>query len=284
MTEFTLHYTFSGGYPPSEASLALDSEGKAEMFLGSSASLPVEELDCAGWFAGALPADIASALQSLLAEPALVEKLAHLQSAPAGKLLLDSLVRRLRLVLDGQEFKLDLPASSSDHWIASLDDLLRRAMSALSRRPLQALRLQVSLRQEGASLLPSFKLTGLGTQATSILFYDPSPPAQVCAASFNLEARIEFPGGAIAWNPQTMLQVPPAHWLNLIEQGLLPAQMRLAEPDISLHLPLPALAQPANPAGLYFGGALTLWLVDAQDRRRKVSLQSARQLLAEMPA
>ena len=76
--------------------------------------------------------------------------------------------------------------------------------------------------------------------------------------------------------------VPPAHWLNLIEQGLLPARMALADPDISLHLPLPALAQPVKPAGLYFSGALTLWLEDAQHRRRKVSLQSARQPLAEI--
>ena len=278
MTAFDLHFSYSGGYPPSEASLALASAGTAEMFLGSSAFLPGEELECAGWFAGAVPAEITAALSRLLADPSVADQLFRLQAAPAGKLPMDAPVRILRLHLADQDIKIDLPASGGDSWMAALDDLLIRAMTALRRQPRQALSLQASLRREDAALLPAFQLTGLGAQAPSILLYDPSPPAQVCVASFALESRIEFPGGGVAWNPQTMLQVPPGHWLGLIEQGSLPVQTRLAAQH-SLQLPLPSLPQPANPSGLYFSGTLSLWLVDAQNRRCRVSLQTPRQPL-----
>src|SRR3990172_12377722 len=164
MPDFELHYSVFGGYPVIEASLTVASNDQAEMFLGSSWSLPGEELDHAGWFGGPIPAEVMTDLSQMFAAPAARENILRLQAAQAGKLPFDALVRILRLVWEGKEFKLDLSASASDAWVSQLEELLRRAMSILNGCPRLALRLHAGLRQEDKAFMPSIQVTGLGAQ------------------------------------------------------------------------------------------------------------------------
>jgi hypothetical protein len=285
MPDFEIRYSVSGGYPVSEASLTLASDGPAEMFLDSSWALPGEELDQAGWFAGTLPREILADLGRLLAAADARENILRLHDAQTSRLPFDATVRLMRLVLGDQEYHLDFSSSGSDAWVAELEARLRQVMSALTRYPRQALKLEASLRQENEDLYPTFQVSVRGAQAATIVLMDSSAiPIQLCAASLSLVARIEFPGGGSAWNPQSMVQVPPEHWLNLIEQGSLPAQVRLAAPQAAIQLPLPALAHPSAETGLYFSGTLSLWLSGGEGDRRSLSLQTLHVPLAEVQA
>ena len=102
---FTFRYIVSGGFPPVDARLRIETHGQAELFLGSSWSRPSAERAQAGFFGGTLDSDLQASLNTL-AENVFGHNVIGIAAVP------DSVFRLIHLRCEGQETEYSALAGS----------------------------------------------------------------------------------------------------------------------------------------------------------------------------
>ena len=269
----TIRYAVSGGYPPVEARLQIDRSGQAEMFIGSSWSLPVEneqEQDGraqVGVFGGMLDEQTRTSL-SALAQTVLGTDIQASAGVP------DSVFRLLELSFEGQETRIELAGASSSPAMDALEAALKEIMVALADQPRQAVRITLWIEpdeQDASQLKPGLILTNKGSQPVQVLFQNPSAPGQPAFVNLSLEEAIVLTKDFTAWNPIKTIQFPPNQLAPLLPAGMVRVGVKG-----SYTLSLPAFARPAPGKAVHASAQMTFWLAGQAVKGQQVQVRTAR--------
>lgn len=270
--EFDIVYGASGGQPFVDTRLYIALKGQSELYLGSSWSLPGQELDRVGFFAGKLPAERQAALSTHL------DRLKGLtQPAESPALSPDATTRYLTVTLDGQQTELTLAGETEDPILAGLEQTLLKVMADLIARPVRVAQVTMAASAEGTNLKPEVTITNIGTEVLPIILFDPGVAGQLLGITLTLEEAVVLSPDLTAWQPHMTVTTPPDYILSLFEAGTLPQGVQQLAAGKAYNFSLPPVARPSANVALHLSGTFTFHLPGSGLERRLVHVQTARQ-------
>jgi len=262
-------YGVSGGQPPVSASLQISPSGQADLFLGSSWSLPTGT-DQIGFFSGQVAAEKLSDLNKhLIRHNFLSRSDDPTPTAP------DSAVRHLHLHQAGKETAFTITDTSNDAPLASLEDMLVGIMSDLTAEPLRAIHAAVAATTEGDKIHSTVTLTHQGSEPLSVLFFDPDSVNMYARVQLAVERLNKLPSGIELPMALGGLALSRDEIAALVDQGFLPNGVQSMEPGDTFSFELPPTQRPA--AGtVYARVTLTFWLPTGEGQGHIVHVQTKR--------
>lgn len=275
---FELSYTAAGGRPFVQTMLHISPAGQAELYLGSSWSLPLGNLDTVGFFAGQVPTNSWHSLQTYLTTE---NVLAHPGSGPATSP--DMASRQLTLRQGGQEHTITIADTSQAPTLAKLEEMLLEIMTGLVTKPLQAARVTLDLPVNGRGAEPQLTITNAGSEPLSLVLFSAANVNQYMHVEVHLEQRFTLPSGIDMWPPVSSAAASRADIMTLVETGAFPEGSHTLAPGAAHSFSLAEIALPGSSQPLYARSVITFWLATDGEDFRSVTVQTARIELDESP-
>jgi len=272
---FEIVYGVSGGQPPVSASLQISPSGQADLFLGSSWSLPTGT-DQIGFFSGQVAADKLSDLNRHLIRYNFLSRSG--EPTPTAP---DSAVRRLHLDQAGKQTAFTITDTSNDAPLASLEDMLVGIMSDLTAEPLRAIHAAVAATAEGDQLYSTVTLTHRGSEPLSVLFFDPDSVNMYARVQLAVERLNKLPSGIELPMALGGLALSRDEMAALVDQGFLPNGVQSMEPGDTFSFELPPTQRPAAADNVYARVTLTFWLPTGDGQGHIVHVQTSRSRIDE---
>ena len=273
---FELNYTAAGGRPYVQTALHISPTGQAELYLGSSWSLPPGDLDTVGFFGGEVPAETWHNLQAYLTAE---NMLAHQGTGPATSP--DMASRHLTLRQGGQQQTITIADTSQVPALARLEGLLIAIMTDLTIKPVRAAQVTLDLSANGRAREPQMTITNVGTQPLFLLLFAAAEVNQYMRIEFNIEQRFTLPSGIEMWPPVSSISPLRADIMALTEAGTIPEGVHALAPGTAHSFRLPEIIMPESSQPLYLRGMVTFWLSDNEADLRPVTIQTRRIVLNE---
>ncbi len=267
---YTIRYVVSGGYPPVDARLGIENNGQAELFIGSSWSLPVEEnreqpgSARVGVFGGPLALETRASLNTL-ATGLCGRQFISPPSVP------DTVFRLLQLSCEGQETKFELAGSVQDPALEALEAGLKQVMVVLATQPVHAVQAAVSVRLDGDQIKPEVAITNIGARTVRLFLQNPANSGQAASMSLVFEEPVALTKDFTAWNPYKTIHILPAQLLNQ-----LPVGKKQLGPNEAASFSLPSISPPATGKALYVSGHIQFWLAGMQAENHLVQVRTVR--------
>lgn len=266
-TNFDIRYDASGGRPPITANLQISESGQAELYLGSSWSLP-SGTDTVGFFAGQLSAAQLEALNKHLSENEFLNK--PTGPEPASP---DANTRYLSLTNGQQENQLILTNTADDPSLATLEEMLAEIMNDLIKRPQKAVQVSVTTTEAGdQAIQPTVSLTNVGIEPLPILLFEEDSPNNFLRISLQLEQWNTSAGGTLI-TPLRTFNLTRDDVAAFVNEGLLPAGIQELAAGDSYTFELSPIDLPSKD-NLHLSGGFTFWLPGSGPERRSVTVQS----------
>lgn len=164
---FDLVYAVSGGNPAMAARLHVTPDGSAELFLGSTFSLP-EGTDTVGHFS----ADVGSRQWRTINRHIERNNIADMQADGNTMPGFPSAIRTLMLTRDDDVALLSLNELGNQTGIEKLEQDLVKVMNQVAQSPQAAVRAAVAVERDGDKIRPMLTLTHLGSSPLPIILLD----------------------------------------------------------------------------------------------------------------
>ncbi|MDZ4720995.1 MAG: hypothetical protein SH847_21255 [Roseiflexaceae bacterium] len=270
--QLEISYRASGGRMPVDIDLQLRPDGQAELFVGSSWSLPSKSLTRVGFFGGSAPATELAALRSFLADNNL-----HAHAGSYGQPSPDAINRALKIVADGQATEITIKGTLTDQTVNQFEDLLLALALKLTDQPLRAAEAKLDAQRTNDQFVGHVTLTTLGTQPWMLLLVDSTNPATIMRSQLELSKKVPQVGGGYAAIPFKTAVLPLDQISALVTSGVLPGGATSIQPGTSFQIPLPDPTLPTGTA-LVAAARLTFWYPDGNNRRQLIVLTPEIQL------
>jgi hypothetical protein len=270
-SKFEIHYSVSGGEPFVDASLHIDPSGQAEMYLGSSWSLPPGEPERVGFFNGSISADDYTKLASILAQENIFTQPGAETTASPG-----AAVRFLSVTREGKQHKISMAGKAPNPALAELEKHLLDISAGLVDKPERAIQAALEVTGSGTELQAKVTFTNVGHRSMHVLLYDPSVKGQLMAATLAFEEAVILSPDLTAWQPHAIANIPAEYLSSLFEAGDLQTGILQLAAGERIQFALPEVTQPAGDKALYLSGTFTFWLPGEGSQRRRVTVQTTR--------
>ena len=264
---FEIQYNASGGQPPVAMTLHIAASGQAELYLGSSWSVPQAGSDKIGYFGGPVDDAAWSQLNAYLNDHDFLARSGGAASTSPGPT-----TRSLTLKQAGRETSLVIGDTSNDPELATATTMLDEIIIALTDQPLRAVQAGLAVAPVSAGLEPTLTLTHLGSEPLPILLFDPADPNQYLRVELAFVSVISMPSGLTMRQPLGGVKVPREAIAALVEAGAIPGGVTDLAGGQAYQLVLDPLAQPKG-QNVTLNATLTFWLPGAGAERRVVYLQ-----------
>jgi len=266
---FELTYRARDGRPPVNLNLHITADGHAELFIGTSTSIPVARVDRIGTFAGQAPANELQAIHDYLAKHDLVSRAGTFGQAGPG-----TPNRFLALTVGEQHAEFKLNSGQNDATIDGFERLLHHLALAMIDQPLSAVEASLDLQEAEGQITPTITMQAIGSEPMTVLLVDPAQPVFTLYAQVELRGTKTSPGsvtfpavlGSIAFPTETVQA--------MAESGELPSGVTKLPRDATYRFELPPIALPVDASAITATGSIDFWLPDGK-ARSSLSLQTA---------
>jgi hypothetical protein len=246
---FDIFYTAYSDQPPVDAYLHIYPNGRAELYVGTYASVPGQLADQVGFFGMALARDTLASLNTFL----LQEKFLSRSVGTPPALPFDTVVRGVTLTLGGQHIRLVMANLDKDKALSKLEQMLMDIMREAAKHPLRAAQATLSLTWDGPKLRPELTIANVGTEPLPLVVFDPANEFT------NLEVEFTFIQLDQFYPSVTTSRDDIAA---LVQAGSLPSDVQPLAAGASYQFALPSFAPPSNDPALTVMGTVTLWWPD----------------------
>ena len=266
-TNFDIKYGASGGRPPIRADLHISETGYAELYLGSSWSLPAGT-DTIGFFGGQIPPDKLDTLNKSLAQHGFIDK----SSGPSPSSP-DANTRYLVLTNSQKENQLTITNTADDPPLAELEKMMADIMNDLVKQPLRAVQVTVTgaPNNNEQTLQPTVKFTNVGTEPLPILLFEGASSNNFLRIDVQLERWDPSPGGDLV-TPLKTIRPNRDDIAALADNGQIPEGIQELASKDSYTFDLPPIDLPAE-ENLHLRTNFTFWLPGSGPERRLVTVQ-----------
>lgn len=255
-------YRARGGRMPVDLELHLGPGGQAEVYVGTSYSIPSTRVNRVGNFGGRAPTAEVNALGSYLDEHDLLTRGgSHGQATP------DAPNRFLEIRSDGRDAQLTLSGLVADAAIAGFEDLLHGLALAMTNQPIGAVEASLDVRALDGQIAATIVLRAIGSEPMPALLVDTAQPGMTLRAEVGLQGKEALPSGATYSTPLGNTVLSPDAVRRMAEDGTLPGGVSEIPANASYRFELPPIAAPRSPDPVVGTGALTFWRPDGQARR-----------------
>jgi len=255
-------YRAAGGRPPVDLDLHLGADGQAEVFVGSSYSIPLARVSRVGFFGGRAPAAEVETIHAYLGERDLLAR-----GGGFGRAAPDVPGRFLELAVDGRRARLDLNGMTIDDEIERFEQLLQALALALTEQPVRAVEASLNLSRRGDQIAATIELRSVGSQPLTVLLVDPAEPGQALRARLDLEEKMALPSGASLPMAVGSTVLSPDAVRAMAEKGELPSGIAEVPPGMTYRFSLPPVAAPQSALPVSATGTVQFWLPEEQARR-----------------
>jgi hypothetical protein len=267
---FEIQYNASGGQPPVAMTLHIAPDGQADLYLGSSWSVPQGGSDKVGFFGGPVDAAAWAGLNTYLTDHNFLTRAGGAASTSPGQT-----TRSLTLKQGGQETTLVIGDTSSDSVLASVATMLDDILVALTGQPIRAAQVDFSVAPVADGLEPTLTITHLGSEPLPVLFFDPADTNQYLRVELAFESVITLPSGLTMRQPLGGVKVPREAIVALVDAGTIPGGVSDMSAGQSYQLVLDPVAKPQG-QNVALNATLTFWLPGDGAERRVVYIQPPR--------
>jgi len=236
---YTIRYSASGSRPFVDARLEIAVSGEAELYLGSSASLPPGGSEMVGFFAGVVDPKKLADLHSYITR----RKLAG-ASATAVPTAPEMTVRTLVFIQGQQETTIEI-ADDSNNALKGVEERLLAIMADLSQSPVRALRADLSLTKSANGAEPVLTLAQLGSEPLTIELFDPAVPQRFVRIQLEIGRSVALPSGGSMWQPLSTVNLNRDQIAALVGSGEIPSGAANLSPGANYRTSLPDTAKPA---------------------------------------
>jgi len=260
--QFEVTYRARGGRPPVDLDIHLGTDGRAELFVGSSYSLPRATVNRIGTFGGPVPAADVAALVAYAAEHDLLAR-----GEQPGQATPDVPLRFLELNVDGHQARFHPTGMTSKTVIGELERMLQDLALSLTSQPTRAAEASLDLSETADLVAATIELRSIGTQPLTVLLVDPNTLGMALAARVDFNETMTLPSGATMPIAVGNTALPPETVQELARAGDLPSGITDLPSGASYHLALPPLPVPRSDAPVSAIGTVEFWFPDGQARR-----------------
>ncbi len=255
---FDIFYTAYSGRPPVDMYLHIFTDGRAELYVGTYASVPGQMSDQVGFYGMTVPSDTLSSLNNLI----LQEKFMSRSTTPTPALPSGTVIRGVTLTLDGQQTRLVMGDTSKDKALSKLEQMLTDIISQAVKYPLRAAQAALSLSWDGPELRPVLTITDVGSQPLPLVLFDPNDEGNYLEVEFTFTQTNQFYDSVFTSRDDIAA---------LVKAGSLSSGVQALAPGSSYQVPLPAFTPPSNDPALQITGKLTFRLPDATGPQVRVA-------------
>lgn len=263
-------YAAFGGQPLIDARLHIAPDGQADLYIGSSWSLPPDLSDKAGYFAGVVSAESLTAVQKLIAAMPAPSPASPMPPQPG------MVMRSLVLTKEGQQTAVSLATVTPESELGQIEAALQGIMQELSHSPTSAVQLSSEMPIANGTLTPQITLTTLGTEPMKLLFWDETAVNWSLGAVATLEKQHTLSPGSFMWLPVSSNRTPREAIEALVQAGSLPSGEQSFTAGKSIRFSLPGITLPTPTTSLSFYLTLNFWQITAQGQRKQIVLQTPR--------
>lgn len=255
-------YRAGNGRPPVDLDLHLGPDGHAEVFVGTSYSIPLARVSRVGTFSGRPPAAEVHALDAYLVEHDLLAR-----GGNYGQLMRDTPSRFLEIRAGGREAQLKLTAMTTDAEIDGFERLLQGLALTMTNQPARAVEASLSLRNLDGQIATTIELRSIGSEPMTALLVDPAQPMYVMFAQVELQGLVEMPNGVTIPRMLGDAVFPAEAVQAMVESGGLPSGIAGLPPNAVYRFELPPLDAPQAAHSVTATGKLQFWLPAGKARR-----------------
>jgi hypothetical protein len=260
--QFEITYRVRDGRPPADLDLHLSPDGQAEVYVGTSTSIPLASVNRVGTFSGQAPVAELDALHAYLREHDLLAR-----GASYGQLSPSTPNRFLEIRADGREAQLKLTEMTTDPEIDGFEELLQSLALAMTSQPTRAVEASLELRDADGQIVPTIELRSIGTAPMTALLADPAQPVFTLYAQVELRGTKILPGGISIPAVLGNAAFPPEAVQAMAESGELPSGITELPPDAIYRFELPPITAPQDSSSVTATGSLDFWLPEGKARR-----------------
>ena len=260
--QLEIAYRASGARMHVDLDLHVGLDGHAELFLGSSYSIPLQRVSCVGEFGGPAPDAEMAALSALLDDADLTAL-----GGQYGQPTPDTPLRYLAITASGHTAELHLTGMTTNEAIDGLEQALQRLALVLTSQPLRVLDASLALRESAGRLTATIELRSAGAEPVTVLFVEPSQPGMALRAEVALEGQMALLSGATMPTPLANVSLPRDAVDALVRDGELPSGMATLAPGSGYRLEFPPTDVPEAAVPVTVTGTVQLWWPDKSSRR-----------------
>jgi hypothetical protein len=236
---FDVRYAASGGLRPVAALLHVGPDGSADLYVGTSWSLPGKgPLDTVGFFARKLEPTDLEALHRALEASGIFDR----PESPVPPAVPDSVIRSLVVQQSGRTAELTIPGEA-DPGIAEVETALQRVMAHVQTSPVRAARLDVESSRSDGGIRALLRLSNPGVEALPIMLSDPDEPSRGLLAAVSVVTGVGEVKTQEAYTAEDVARAAP--------HGVAPSGTSELEPGASIELPLPEVKVPRSRESLH---------------------------------
>jgi hypothetical protein len=250
--------------------LHITATGQADLYLGSSWSVPQAGSDKVGFFGGPVDDVVLARLNAYLSQHNFLNRSGGAAATSPGPT-----TRSLTLKQNGQATTLTIGDTANDPDLATVTTMLDELIASLIAQPIRAVQVELAAAPVGAGLEPTITISHIGTEPLPLLLFEPGDPNQYLRIELAFESVITLPSGLSMRQPLGGVTVPRDTIAALVDVGTLPGGVTELAAGQSYDLTLDPLTQPAG-QNVNLTATLTFWLPGTGSERRVVYVQPQR--------
>jgi hypothetical protein len=237
-------------------------EGSAELYLGTSWSLPgTGPLDTVGFFARKIEPTELETLHRALEASGIFDR----PEAPVAPAVADSVIRSLAVERAGQTAELTIPGEA-DPGIVEVEAALQGLMAGVYASPARAARLEVESDRRGGAIRALLRLANPGAKALPVLLSDPDDPSHGLLATVSVVTAMGEVMANEAFTAEDVARAAPP--------GSVPSGATELEPGAAMELPLPEVKVPRSREKLHVMVGIEFALPLEGQGLRRVSIEA----------
>jgi hypothetical protein len=260
--QFEITYRVRDGRPPADLDLHLSPDGQAEVYVGTSTSIPLASVNRVGTFSGQAPVAELDALYAYLREHDLLAR-----GASYGQLSPSTPNRFLEIRAGGWEAQLKLTEMTTDPEIDGFEELLQSLALAMTSQPTRAVEASLELRDADGQIVPTIELRSIGSEPMTALLADPAQPVFTLYAQVELRGTKTLPTGVKIPAVLGNVAFSPDDVQAMAASGELPSGVAEIPPDAVYRFELPPITALQDASSVTATGSVDFWLPEGKARR-----------------